>query len=152
MLSSFFGIKPIWGSSNNNALSGLKKMARYLKSGQNICITPDGPRGPARKVAPGVIAVANMTGATIVPVTWSSSRIKRAKSWDRMMLPLPFAKGRIILGKPINITLKNKDDDIQKACLDLEDALNDITAEADMQFGYSAEHLERRYGPEKVKV
>ena len=146
ILCKFFGIKTVWGSSNQGALSGFKSMARLLKSGHNICISPDGPRGPARKAAPGVIAISKMSNTSIIPIAWSSSRVKRVNSWDRMLIPRPFSSGYIVYGKPIHIDGQNRQLDIQQACLDLEDALNDITAEADTHFGYPAEHLESRYG------
>ena len=46
--SRLFGLRPIWGSSNRKALSGLRQLASELKSGRSAVITPDGPRGPAR--------------------------------------------------------------------------------------------------------
>ena len=146
VLCKFFGIKTVWGSSNQGAISGFKSMARLLKSGQNVCISPDGPRGPARKAAPGVIAISKMSKTPIVPITWSADRFKRVNSWDRMVIPRPFAKGYVIYGKPISIETQDRELDIHQACLDLEDTLNEITAEADLHFGHPAEHLDSRYG------
>ena len=53
------GIRTVWGSSNRNAISGLRGLKRVLDSGQIATITPDGPRGPARKLAVGQIGRAS---------------------------------------------------------------------------------------------
>ena len=53
--SRLFGLRPIWGSSNRNALSGLRQMAGQVKAGRTAVITPDGPRGPARQMSIGPV-------------------------------------------------------------------------------------------------
>ena len=150
-LASAFGFEAVWGSSSKDSLGGYRDACRRLMSGRHICITPDGPRGPARKVAAGVISIARTSGVAIVPISWSASRMRRADSWDRFAIPRFFSRGVAIYGAPIFIARDTGKDGIAQACLDLEDAMNQITAEADEAFGYPADHAISRYGDEKVK-
>ena len=98
-----FGVGTIWGSSSRSALSGLRGMMRALEDGRSVAITPDGPRGPARSAARGALALAQLSGRPILPLSWSASRSWRAGGWDRMMIPKPFSRGRLLMGAPIHV-------------------------------------------------
>lgn len=95
------GIQPVFASSNRNPLSGLKELASASKKGARIVISPDGPRGPARQMAMGPVAVAQLSGAPIIPILWSCDRFWRMKSWDRLRIPKPFSKAVRVIGAPI---------------------------------------------------
>ena len=118
-----FGVKTVWGSSNRNPLSGLRGLKRVLDLGESVAITPDGPRGPARKSALGPVAIAQMAGKPIVPMCWSVDRYWRATGWDRLIIPKPFACGQFIIGDPIFLDDISKDQ-LETARQQLEDALN----------------------------
>ena len=118
-----FGVKTVWGSSNRNPLSGLRGLKRVLDLGESVAITPDGPRGPARKSALGPVAIAQMARKPIVPMSWSVDRYWRATGWDRLIIPKPFARGRFIIGDPIYLDNISKDQ-LETARQQLEDALN----------------------------
>ena len=120
---SCFGVQTVWGSSNRNPLSGLRGLKRILDLGDSVAITPDGPRGPARKSALGPVAIAQMAGKPIVPMCWSVDRYWRATGWDRLIIPKPFARGRFIIGDPIFLDGFSKDQ-LETARQQLEDALN----------------------------
>ena len=98
-----FGVGTIWGSSSRSALSGLRGMMRALRDGSSVAITPDGPRGPARVAARGAVALAQVSGRPILPLSWSASACWRAGGWDRMMIPKPFARGRLVMGALIHV-------------------------------------------------
>ena len=66
-----------------------------------MAVTPDGPRGPARKIGDGVITLARLSGAPIVPVTILTARHRQLRSWDRFRVALPFSNGVIVFGEPI---------------------------------------------------
>ncbi|MFS3134048.1 glycosyltransferase N-terminal domain-containing protein [Gluconacetobacter sacchari] len=88
--------------------AALRQLLALLRTGTPIVITPDGPRGPRRQVEQGVIGLSRLSGAPIVPVGgWCANR--RLGGWDRMMLPLPFGRGRIVCGAPITVTRANQD-------------------------------------------
>ncbi len=90
-----YGIDTIVGSTNRGATAALRGMLDLLKRGVNIGITPDGPRGPARKAAPGV-AVASLMGKAPVVLMAYSARGHFFGSWDRFLLPYPFGRGVMI--------------------------------------------------------
>lgn len=120
----FFGVKTIWGSSNRNALSGLRGLKRVLDNCGSVAITPDGPRGPARQCALGPVAIAKMAGKPIVPMCWAVDRYWRATGWDRLIIPKPFARGTFIIGDPIHLDGYNKGQ-LETARQLLEDRLNE---------------------------
>ena len=60
-----------------------------------MVITPDGPRGPVYELGPGIIFLAQKTGAAVLPINMEFSRCWRIESWDRFIVPRPFAKVRV---------------------------------------------------------
>ncbi|MCB9378783.1 MAG: lysophospholipid acyltransferase family protein [Holophagales bacterium] len=97
------GIDSARGSSSRAATSGLRALVRAARSGSDLAITPDGPRGPAEKAAPGVVTTAAMTGLPMVPVAIEASRARLLNSWDRFVVPLPGARVHIVYGEPIEV-------------------------------------------------
>jgi hypothetical protein len=78
-------------------------MARELQAGREVAITPDGPRGPANKFAPGALIAAQRSDSFIVPVAAVADRAWHLKSWDRFMIPKPFARITIAYGNPAKV-------------------------------------------------
>ncbi len=91
-----FGLGAIRGSSSRRGAAALVGMKRAMEAGNVIAITPDGPRGPAYCVSPGVVKLAQVTGGTIVPMAVNYSRAWRLPSWDGFMLPVPFSEVEIV--------------------------------------------------------
>jgi len=91
-----FGIGAIRGSSSRRAVAALIGMKRALANGIDICITPDGPRGPRYGFQPGVIKLAQSSGAPIVPIHVNYSSAWRLKTWDGLVIAKPFSKVTII--------------------------------------------------------
>lgn len=105
-LASFargLGYRTIQGSSTRGGVKALRGAIRALEDGIPIGLTPDGPRGPRRVVKPGVVAAAGRGGALIVPVHAESKPAWRAKSWDRFLVPPPFARVRLAYGEPFTL-------------------------------------------------
>ena len=135
------GVRTVWGSSNRNAMSGLRGLKRVLDAGKVAAITPDGPRGPARVAATGPVALANLAGKPIIPVAWSVDRFWRAPGWDGMLIPKPFCRGIMIWGEALSpdgkTSGKRKNgggrnrDRMESQRETLEVALNDVTDRAD---------------------
>ncbi len=135
------GVQTVWGSSNRNAISGLRGLKRVLDAGKVVAITPDGPRGPARVSATGPVALANLTKKPIIPIAWSVTRFWRAPGWDGMIIPKPFCRGVMIWGEALSPdfeTSKNRKngykdnrDRMESQRQLLEAALNDVTDRAD---------------------
>ena len=77
----------------------MKKMIGAYKRGQHLGITPDGPKGPKHRVKSGVIELAKLTGAPILPLTFGAFPRKVLDSWDEFIIPSPFSTGIFIWGK-----------------------------------------------------
>lgn len=93
----------IRGSTTRGGGRALISLVRELRAGHEVAITPDGPRGPARKFAPGALVAAQRSDAFILPVAVSANRSWRLKSWDRFMIPKPFARVTIAYGVPTKV-------------------------------------------------
>lgn len=96
------GLAVVAGSSTRGGLRAYLSLRRLLERRQSVCITPDGPRGPAEQLKNGVIHLAQQVGCPIVPVSVSCTRMHRLRSWDRSVLPLPFSRVVLHLGEPLD--------------------------------------------------
>jgi lysophospholipid acyltransferase (LPLAT)-like uncharacterized protein len=92
-----FNVRPIRGSSSRQGAAALLEMKRLIEQGFDVGITPDGPRGPRYHLNPGVITLAQKTGALIMPIRVRYSRCWRLKTWDAFEIPKPFATVTIAL-------------------------------------------------------
>lgn len=124
-----FGYRTIRGSSAKGGHQALRSMAALLADGSDVAITPDGPRGPAGQAKMGALLLARMSGAAIVPIAFGASWAVRAGSWDRLLVPLPFASVRYAAGAPIIVPPDA--DDLEPWRLRLERELDRVTDLAD---------------------
>ena len=97
------GFRTVRGSTSRGAARALLGACRAIEAGHDLAVTVDGPRGPAGTVAPGAPAIAQRTGAAMVPVGAWASRAWRLKSWDRFMIPKPFARVTVAYDNPIRV-------------------------------------------------
>ena len=98
------GFRTVRGSTSRGAARALLGACREIDSGHDLAVTVDGPRGPAGTVAPGAPVIAQRTGAAMVPVEARASRAWRLKSWDRFMIPKPFARVTVAYDNPIRVS------------------------------------------------
>ncbi len=115
-------IEIVHGSSGRDGrerggTAGVRALVERLGAGVFVAITPDGPRGPRRQAAPGVAQVAGLAGASVLPCAARTTRKIVLRSWDRMVVPLPFGRGVIVFGAAIGVPREG-----------WEGALPDITA------------------------
>ncbi len=118
-----FGFDVVRGSSSRLGASAILQLADVLASGGDVVITPDGPRGPAYELGPGIIYLAQKSRAAVLPVNMEYSSCWRLKSWDRFILPRPFAKICVIIGQPHRVRSTNTVDDFEAERLRLQDAM-----------------------------
>ena len=118
-----FGFDIVRGSSSRLGASAILQLTDVLASGRDVVITPDGPRGPAYELGPGIIFLAQKSGAAVVPINMEYSSCWRLKSWDRFVLPRPFAKICVIVGQPHRVRSTNTVDDFEVERLRLQDAM-----------------------------
>ncbi len=91
------GFEVVRGSSSRGALPALRALRRRLLGGAQVVIAADGPRGPRRGEAPGAATLARLGGASLVAVEVSARPAVRLPTWDRHLVPLPFARVSVTL-------------------------------------------------------
>lgn len=127
---SMFGLGAIRGSSSRRAVSALIGMKKALREGFDVCVTPDGPKGPRYTVQPGVIKIAQATGTAIVPIHIRYSSAWRLGSWDRFVIPKPFSRVSITFDQALSIPKTQDEADFEAARLALEKSLTAGTDDA----------------------
>jgi hypothetical protein len=128
------GFHAVRGSTTRGGAEAMMQMHR-LAERSHLAITPDGPRGPRRRVQPGLIYLAARTGLPIVPVGIGYDRPWRARSWDRFAVPRPFARAVCVTEEPIRLPADLPRDDLEPYRLRVEEALHRITEEAERLAG-----------------
>jgi lysophospholipid acyltransferase (LPLAT)-like uncharacterized protein len=121
-LTRRFGFEVVRGSSSRLGASALRELENMLASSRDILITPDGPRGPAYELGPGIVFLAQKTGAAVVPINMEFSSCWRVNSWDGFILPRPFAKVRVILGPPHRVRTTTTPEEFEAERLSLQKA------------------------------
>jgi lysophospholipid acyltransferase (LPLAT)-like uncharacterized protein len=103
-VATSLGFRTVRGSTSRGAARALLGASREVEAGYDLAVTVDGPRGPAGRVAPGALVIAQRTGAPMVPTAaWTSSGW-RLRSWDRFLIPKPFARVVVAYGEPIYVS------------------------------------------------
>ncbi|NQV48762.1 MAG: lysophospholipid acyltransferase family protein [Rhodospirillaceae bacterium] len=133
---SMFGFHTLAGSTSKGGTSALRAMIGKLKDGEYIGISPDGPRGPRMRLSEGIVSLARMAGVPVIPVTYSIRRRIVINSWDRFVFALPFSRGVIIWGQPIEVPHTADKNELERVRQKIESSLNAITAEADIMCGH----------------
>jgi hypothetical protein len=122
------GIDSSRGSTTRGGAAGLRELLRKARAGYDLAFTPDGPRGPAGKVQPGVIHAAAATGFPIQPVALAAGRCRRLGSWDPLVVPLPLSRVHFVYGEPLAVARRAP---IEPAAAELERRLNAAEAAAE---------------------
>jgi len=118
-----FGYDVIRGSSSRLGTSALLHLTGVLMSGSDVVITPDGPRGPAYELGPGIIFLAQKSGAAVVPMNLEYSHCWRLGSWDRFIVPRPFAKVRVLINRPYRVTVTTTPEEFESERVSLQNAM-----------------------------
>lgn len=135
------GIKAVRGSSANKdkkqaakgGTQALRDGLRQLKVGA-LAVTPDGPRGPAGVMAEGLPVMARMSGAPVLFLGISAKPCIQLNSWDKAVLPLPFAKGAIVWDR----ATYPEGAELADVVTEWTDRLNAVEARADAITGFKS--------------
>jgi lysophospholipid acyltransferase (LPLAT)-like uncharacterized protein len=98
-----FGLEAVRGSSSRGGAEALRLLTRSLRGGRDVVVVPDGPRGPRETVKAGIVALARLSGAPIVPVAVGASAEWRLRSWDEFRIPKPFSSCVVRFGEAIRV-------------------------------------------------
>ncbi len=118
-----FGYDVVRGSSSRLGASAILQLTQVLASGRDVVITPDGPRGPAYQLGPGIIFLAQKSGAPVLPINLEYSRCWRLGSWDRFIVPWPFAKVRVLINRPHRVGPTATPEEFEAERLALQNAM-----------------------------
>jgi len=129
------GVVTSRGSRNRSGSSALRGLIASMNRGCNAAIVADGSQGPARKMQAGALLLASKVQAPILPMVAAADRYWALGSWDRTLLPKPFAKIHLHYGKPLQVEAKADSEALEKARLVLEQRLNGLYGQAWREFG-----------------
>ena len=121
-----FGYDVVRGSSSRLGASAILQLTQVLAAGGDVVITPDGPRGPAYELGPGIIFLAQKSGAAVLPMNLEYSRCWRLGSWDRFIVPRPFAKVRVLINRPHNVKSTTTPEEFEGERLALQNAMMEL--------------------------
>lgn len=129
-----FGIGSVRGSSTRGGKTAVRQLVSASRQ-SHLAITPDGPVGPRYHAKQGVALVAALTGLPVTWISWSTDRAWRFKSWDRFILPKPFARIRYRVEGTVEIDRNAGAEEIEAGRLEIESRLNTLTATLDREMG-----------------
>jgi hypothetical protein len=99
-----FGFEVARGSSRRRGERALRELIAGMRGGKTVAISVDGPRGPLHEVKPGALYLAGLLKAPIIPVAVSARRsLVLERSWDRLMVPVPFTECAVLYGNPVRV-------------------------------------------------
>lgn len=127
--------RTVRGSKGGGGVRALKQMVGAVLEGYNAAIVADGSKGPERQVQAGAILLASHSGAPVMPVLWAADRYFAFRSWDRTILPKPFARVEFVYGEPLTVPSGLDSAGLEHYRLELEKRLNDLYKAVWGQFG-----------------
>jgi hypothetical protein len=129
-----YGIGSVRGSSTRGGTAALKELLAATAE-DHVAITPDGPVGPRYRLKQGAVLLASRSGLPVVCISWSTDRAWCFSSWDRFLLPKPFARLRAAVDGPIQVPPDLDTDETERARRQLEQRMNRLTAQLDRDMG-----------------
>jgi lysophospholipid acyltransferase (LPLAT)-like uncharacterized protein len=122
-----FNLICVRGSSSRRGKEALRELTRFVDEGYDVGITPDGPRGPRYQVQEGVISLAQLTQAPIIPVSYLVSWKITVNSWDAFMIPLPFSSATLRIAPPLTVSPEADETARENKRLELENVLKTLS-------------------------
>ncbi|CAN5693435.1 lysophospholipid acyltransferase family protein [soil metagenome] len=126
-----WGMPMVRGSSSRGGDTAFREMVRVVRAGHSMSITPDGPRGPREQLTPGVLQLAQLTGAPLIPVSAAANSAWYFNSWDRFLVPRPFARVPVGYGEPLKVPRVATATDVDELALELQRRLDAVTADVE---------------------
>jgi lysophospholipid acyltransferase (LPLAT)-like uncharacterized protein len=133
--AAWLGFKSARGSSTRRGSGALKEIIQRIGEGDSGGMLPDGPQGPAREAKMGAVIIARDAEAPLFPVMWGADRCWVLNSWDRMLIPKPFARIALFYAEPIWVPSTATGEELETYRNLLEERLNQAARWCDEQFG-----------------
>ncbi len=121
-----FGVEVVRGSSSKKGAAAMMQLADMIRAGRDVAITPDGPRGPAYVLGPGIVLLAQKSDAPVLLMNMEYSSCWRLKSWDRFILPKPFSTVRVVFGGLHRVPPTATDEEFESERVRLQNAMMQI--------------------------
>jgi hypothetical protein len=131
---SRWGYRLLRGSGSHSVVEEWKKMKNLMAEGEELIIVADGPKGPARKMKPGALKLAQETGAYLVPFAFSAKKKKLLKSWDRFLFFYPFTKLVAAYGEPLRIKTDLDAQEFERERIRIQNYLCNLEEQTDKIF------------------
>ena len=128
-LAGHFGFGAARGSARRRGPEALRELVGLLRGGHDVAVTPDGSRGPVYGLKGGVVLLAQLSGARLVPVSVDFSRAWRLRSWDGFFIPKPFARVDLRVGEPFTVPLTTTEAEFERERARAEAALRGLVGE-----------------------
>jgi len=136
-IARHLGIVPVRGSSSRGGREAFVEILEGLKENPAVVHIVDGPRGPKGVIKPGLIRIAQMSGAVILPIIVSADRAWIMRSWDRFLVPKPFSEVTIRWGKPFFVSQDMDRVQLETVRKEIEDTMITAYAETDLKSGWT---------------
>ncbi len=131
MLARLYGAHVVRGSGSYTGVRAVRGVHQAIaKELISPAITPDGPRGPRFKMKPGAIFAAQISRKPVVPIAYAAKPARLLKTWDKFVIPFPFAKIRIAIGDPYTPDRRLDDAQMEAAQRELEARLHSVFKDA----------------------
>lgn len=124
------GLSVVRGSTTRGGARALREMTTRVDRG-HLCVTPDGPKGPRRRVHQGMVYLASRTGLPIVGAGMAFQDPLRTRSWDRFAVPLPFRAAACVVPEPIRVPPDADRETIEAYRQEVERRMQAATLEAE---------------------
>ncbi len=141
------GFDFVRGSTSRGGVAALRSLVHKSRT-MNLTITPDGPRGPRRVMAPGPVYLASRLGLPLVLLGLGCDRPWRLRSWDRFAIPRPFSRARAVVSPALSVPRDLDREGIERYTRRVERLLNRLSAEAEAWAEFGTHKIgEWRAGP-----
>jgi len=126
------GVGVIRGSEHRTGALAMRDIYQAISKDKcSVGTAVDGPLGPAREAKVGVVTLAQLSGAPLIPIANACSRKIHLKSWDNFFLPLPYSRVQIVVGEPIPVAKRTSVEQVAEFQQQLTDRLNGLSEQAE---------------------
>jgi len=119
------------GSTTRGGAEALRTMCKAItRNGLSPATTPDGPYGPRSEFKPGIVKIAQLSGAPLLPLAYCADRAWVLKTWDRFVIPKPFCRVIVVVGEPVEVPRRLDEAGSERIQRRMERALEELFQQA----------------------